>query len=131
MEERIKPLYDADEIPLADKPVPSDIPIVNQPRNDNNDSLLSRATPAPSPTEDEDEEESGNVGGGGSSSIQSYENIEIPQIKNNTYIKKVGRKYEFKFRNADGVKYDTFFEAQQARDKFIKDNNIKFKGKKS
>ena len=41
----------------------------------------------------------------------------------------MGRKFEFKFRNADGVKYDTFFEAQQARDKFIKDNNIKFKEK--
>ena len=42
----------------------------------------------------------------------------------------MGRKFEFKFRNADGVKYDTLFEAQQARDKFIKDNNIKFKEKK-
>jgi len=43
----------------------------------------------------------------------------------------VGRKYEFKFRNVDGVKFDTFFEAQQARDKFIKDNDISFKEKKN
>jgi len=39
-------------------------------------------------------------------------------------------KYMFKFRQADGVKYDTLAEAQIARDKFIKDNNIKFKKKR-
>ncbi len=41
----------------------------------------------------------------------------------------MGRRYEFKFRNADGVKNDAFFEANMARNKFIKDNNITFKEK--
>ncbi len=53
------------------KPEPSNIPKVNQPRNDYNDSLVSRATLG---TQEEEKESGGN--------IQSCDGIEIPPINN-------------------------------------------------
>lgn len=122
-----------------------DNPLLRRNENKNNNSLLqnleeeNKPSPSPSPTPsptltpslESESQEIGVGGGGGGSGPVSYINAEIDPLKERTYIKKVGRKYEFKFRQADGVKYDTLAEAQIARDKFIKDNNIKFKEKKN
>jgi hypothetical protein len=110
---------------LYDPIQPPDIPILNPRKNNDNDTLLERLKNEPPILSEE-----GAGGGGGGPGPVSYSNIEIEPLKTETYIYKVGKKYVFKFRQANGEKYDTLAEAQEARDRFIKDNNIKFKEKK-